>query len=102
MQLKPFTLDIWLDDYAHRVDFDLAASTGPAWTANAILDLAGDGGRERYLNHTLTYGRAAGADGLRAAIAEMHAVDPECVQIVAGASEALLILFWMAAEPGAN
>jgi aspartate/methionine/tyrosine aminotransferase len=102
MQLKPFALDMWLDDYAHRVDFNLAASTGPEWTANGILDLGTDAQRERYLNHTLTYGRAAGADGLRAAIAEMHGVDPECVQIVAGASEALLILFWIAAEPGAN
>ncbi|HZY99254.1 MAG TPA: aminotransferase class I/II-fold pyridoxal phosphate-dependent enzyme [Candidatus Baltobacteraceae bacterium] len=102
MQLKPFALDMWLDDYARRVDFNLAASTGPEWTANGILDLAGEEERERYLHHTLTYGRAAGADGLRVAIAEMHAVDPECVQIVAGASEALLILFWIAAEPGAN
>jgi aspartate/methionine/tyrosine aminotransferase len=102
MKLEPFALDIWLDDYVDKVDFDLAASTGPVWTANGILDLAGDEARERYLNHTLTYGRAAGADGLRHAIAEMHAVDPESVQIVAGASEALLILFWIAAEPGAN
>jgi aspartate/methionine/tyrosine aminotransferase len=102
MQLKPFELDIWLDAYAHDVDFDLAGSTGPVWTANAILDLAAGDRRERYTNHALTYGRAAGADGLRAAIAEMHGVDPDCVQIVAGASEALLILFWLAAEPGAN
>lgn len=102
MQLKPFELDIWLDAYAHDVAFDLAASTGPAWTANEILDLGGDDARERYLNHSLTYGRGAGSDGLRAAIAEMHGVDRECVQVVAGASEALLILFWLAAAPGAN
>lgn len=102
MQLKPFELDIWLDAYAHDVDYDLAASTGPAWTANEILELAGAGARERYLNHSLTYGRGAGSDGLRAAIAEMHGVDPECVQVVAGASEALLVLFWIAAERGAN
>ncbi|HKE38020.1 MAG TPA: pyridoxal phosphate-dependent aminotransferase [Candidatus Baltobacteraceae bacterium] len=102
MKLPPFALDMWLDDYAHRVDFNLAASTGPEWTVNGILDLAGNDERGRYLNHTVTYGRSAGADGLRAAIAEMHAVDPECVQIVTGASEALLILFWIAAEPGAN
>ncbi|HEY1976277.1 MAG TPA: aminotransferase class I/II-fold pyridoxal phosphate-dependent enzyme [Candidatus Baltobacteraceae bacterium] len=102
MQLKPFALDIWLDTYAHDVPFNLAASTGPAWTANEILELAGNAERERYLNHPLTYGRGTGSDGLRAAIAEMHGVDSECVQVVTGASEALLILFWLAASPGAN
>ncbi|HVR45215.1 MAG TPA: aminotransferase class I/II-fold pyridoxal phosphate-dependent enzyme [Candidatus Binatia bacterium] len=102
MELKPFALDIWMDTYAHDIDFDLGGSTGPVWTANEILDLADEAQRERYLNHELTYGRASGSLGLRAAIAEMHAVDEECVQIVAGASEALLILFWLAAAPGAN
>lgn len=102
MQLKPFALDIWLDTYAHSVEYDLGASTGPVWTANDILDIAGDAERERYLNHALTYGRACGSDGLRAAIAEMYGVPGDCIQIVAGASEALLILFWLAAEPGAN
>ncbi|MBV8722508.1 MAG: aminotransferase class I/II-fold pyridoxal phosphate-dependent enzyme [Candidatus Eremiobacteraeota bacterium] len=102
MQLEPFSLDLWLDRYARDVEFDLAASTGPVWTAAGILALAGDAERERYLNHTLTYGRAAGSDGLRAAIAEMHGVGDDCVQVVAGASEALLVLFWLAAESGAN
>jgi aspartate/methionine/tyrosine aminotransferase len=32
----------------------------------------------------------------------MHEVDVDAVQVVTGASEALLILFWLAAEPGAN
>ena len=33
MQLKPFQLDIWLDQYEHNIEFNLAASTGPTWTA---------------------------------------------------------------------
>ncbi|MGA9507338.1 MAG: pyridoxal phosphate-dependent aminotransferase, partial [Candidatus Sulfotelmatobacter sp.] len=48
------------------------------------------------------YSRPAGAEGLRAAIADMQEVDVETVQVVTGASEALLILFWLAAEAGAN
>ncbi len=32
----------------------------------------------------------------------MQDVNVETVQVVTGASEALLILFWLAAEPGAN
>jgi aspartate/methionine/tyrosine aminotransferase len=102
MQLKPFLLDMWLDAYEHDIEFNLAASEGPRWTLNEILNLASEEERQRFLNHTLHYSRPAGAEGLRAAIAEMQDVDVETVQVVTGASEALLILFWLAAEPGAN
>jgi aspartate/methionine/tyrosine aminotransferase len=102
MQLKPFLLDAWLDRYEHHIDFNLAASTGPNWTVNDILALADDETRHRFLNHNLVYGRPAGADSLREAIAEMQRVPVEAVQIVTGASEALLVLMWLAAEPGAN
>jgi aspartate/methionine/tyrosine aminotransferase len=102
MQLKPFLLDMWLDSYEHDVEFNLASSEGPRWTLNALLNLAGEEERQRFLNHELGYSRPAGADGLREAIAEMHDVSAECVQIVTGASEALVVLMWLAAEPGAN
>ena len=102
MQLKPFLLDMWLDTYEHGIEFNLAASTGPSWTLNEILSLAKDEERERFLNHKVVYSRPAGAEGLRSAIAEMHSVDADAVQVVTGASEALLILMWLAAEPGAN
>jgi aspartate/methionine/tyrosine aminotransferase len=102
MQLKPFLLDVWLDRYEHLTEFNLAASTGPTWTVNDVLDLADDETRHRFLNHKLVYGRPAGADGLREAIAEMQSVPVEAVQIVTGASEALLALMWLAAEPAAN
>src|ERR1700728_5500243 len=102
MQLKPFLLDLWLDSYEHGIEFNLAASTGPSWTLNEILSLGNDEERERFLNHKVVYSRPAGAEGLRAAIAEMQDVHVDAVQVVTGASEALLILFWLAAEPGAN
>ena len=102
MQLKPFLLDMWLDRYEHGIEFNLGASTGPTWTVNEILSLAGDEGRQRFLNHKVVYSRPAGAEGLRAAIAEMQGVAPESVQVVTGASEALVVLMWLAAEPGAN
>jgi aspartate/methionine/tyrosine aminotransferase len=102
MQLKPFRLDAWLDQYEHAVEFNLAASTGPTWTAKDILALADDQTRHRFLNHNLVYSRPAGADSLREAIAEMQRVPIEAVQVVTGASEALLALMWLAAEPGAN
>lgn len=102
MQLKPFLLDIWMDSYEHDIQFNLASSEGPRWTLNEILSLASEEECERFLNHKLAYSRPAGADGLRAAIAEMQEVDIDAVQVVTGASEALLILFWLAAEAGAN
>jgi len=102
MQLKPFLLDAWLDQYEHGIEFNLAASTGPAWTVNAILALADEETRHRFLNHNLVYGRPAGGDSLREAIAEMQRVPVEAVQIVTGASEALVALMWLTAEPGAN
>lgn len=102
MQLKPFLLDAWLDQYEHNIEFNLAASTGPVWTVKEILALADDPTRDRFLNHNLVYSRPAGADGLREAIAEMQGMPTEAVQIVTGASEALVVLMWLAAEPGAN
>ena len=102
MRLKPFLLDMWLDTYEHNIEFNLAASEGPRWTLNEILSLAGEDERQRFLNHNLVYSRPAGAEGLRAAIADMQGVDVETVQVVTGASEALLVLMWLAAEPGAN
>src|ERR1700757_2959474 len=102
MQLKPFLLDAWMDQYEHGIEFNLAASTGPTWTVNDMLALADDETRHRFLNHKLVYSRPAGADTLREAIAEMQCVPLVAVQIVTGASEALVALMWLAAEPGAN
>src|SRR6266566_9193279 len=102
MELKPFLLDKWLDTYEHGIEFNLAASTGPSWTLNEILSLASDEERQLFLNHKVVYSRPAGAEGLRAAIADMQRVDVDNVQVVTGASEALLVLMWLAAEPGAN
>lgn len=102
MRLKPFLLDMWLDRYEHNIEFNLGGSEGPSWKVNEILSLATDEERERFLNHKVVYSRPAGAEGLRAAIGEMHGVATESVQVVTGASEALLVLFWLAAEPEAN
>jgi aspartate/methionine/tyrosine aminotransferase len=102
MRLKPFLLDAWLDQYEHGIEFNLAASTGPTWTVNDILALADEETRHRFLNHKLVYGRPAGADTLREAIAEMQGVPVDSVQVMTGSSEALVAMMWLANEPGAN
>jgi len=102
VRLKPFLLDAWLDQYEHGIEFNLGASTGPVWTLSEILALADDETRYKFLNHDLVYGRVAGGDGLREAIAEMENIPLEAVQVVTGAAEAILAVMWNAAEAGAN
>ena len=101
MKLEPFLLDHWME--AHRgTRFDLAASTGPVWTVRELLELAGEDAREAFLDGALSYCPAAGHADLRQAVADLHGADPDDVQILTGAAEALVILFFLAAEPGAN
>ena len=105
MQIPPFLLDQWLNEYhfaASQPEFDLASSTGPVWTSEKLLGLITPEEKKRLLNLEMTYSPAAGSARLRQAVGEMHGVDAEQVRIVTGASEALLVLFLVAAQPDAN
>jgi len=105
MNLRPFLLDEWLDQKFSAdppIEFDLGSSTGPVWTLRELLALAGESGRERLVDTVLTYTSPAGSRELREAIATLNGVDPGDVQVVTGAAEALLLLFFLAAEPGVN
>lgn len=105
MNLPAFLLDRWIEQ-KHSADppieFDLASSTGPVWTLRELLALSNENELEKLLDSRLTYTSAAGSPELRAAIAALEGANDSDVQIVTGASEALLILFFLAAEPGAN
>jgi aspartate/methionine/tyrosine aminotransferase len=105
MRFAPFMLDDWLNQFQHAeppIEFDLAASTGPSWTLRELLELDGNKGLESLLDTKLAYMRVEGTRALCNAIAEMEGVAPEHVQVTTGAAEALLLLFCVAAEPGAN
>ena len=105
MKLKPFLLDEWLNHY-HFADppirFDLASSTGPVWTAKQVWELMSPDQQREIDEAPLVYCHGSGTKELRGAIGDMQGVDPDHVQIVTGAAEALLVLFFLAAEPGAN
>ena len=102
MKLLPFLLDRWVHDHEDPPpEFNLAGSAGPHWTIGEVLDLD-EGSRNRLFGTDLVYGPRRGRMDLRAAIARMQGVDAEHVLVVAGASEALLHVFFLAAEPGAN
>ncbi|MEO8028149.1 MAG: aminotransferase class I/II-fold pyridoxal phosphate-dependent enzyme [Bryobacteraceae bacterium] len=100
MRFDPFLLDEWLDRNPHP-RFNLASSTGPVWTLRELAALE-DGCLDRLLSTRLLYTDQRGTIELREAVAEAEGVSPNHVQIVAGSSEALWMLYFHAAEPGAN
>ena len=105
MKIPDFLLDRWLGQYKfaeHPPEFDLASSTGPHWTARELLGLLSDDEREQFFETALVYSNTSGSEKLRAAVGEMQGVGADEVLVVTGASEALLVLFFLAAEPGAN
>lgn len=105
MRFSPFLLDDWLNHYQHSeppIEYDLASSTGPHWTLRELLGLGEKNALEELLDTHLFYTRVQGSKALCEAIAEMEGVEPEHVQVTTGAAEALLLLFSLAAEPGAN
>lgn len=105
MRIQPFKLDQWLNKYHFSPtppEFDLASSYGPPWTLKDLLNLVGADERESLLDTKLTYANGLGGEQLRQAIADMQGVKAQEIQVLVGASEALLILFACAAEPGAN
>ena len=103
--LPAFLLDQWLDQTRNadpKIEYDLGSSTGPVWTLRELLALDGGKVNEALLDTELLYTGATGSQELRGAIAAMYGVDPDNVQVVTGASEALLMLFFFASEPAAN
>jgi aspartate/methionine/tyrosine aminotransferase len=104
MQLPPFALDQWLEQKFTAdppVEFDLGASTGPVWTLRELLALE-PGAADSLLETALSYTSSTGTEELRASLAEMYGVSPDAVHVSTGGAEALLILFFLAAHPGAN
>jgi aspartate/methionine/tyrosine aminotransferase len=99
MELPPFLLDRWI---AQKIEYDLASSTGPVWTLRELLALSPAEEMNALLDTRVSYTSAAGTPALRTAIAALEGVEADDVQVVTGAAEALLILFFLAAESGAN
>jgi aspartate/methionine/tyrosine aminotransferase len=105
VELPPFLLDRWIEqkhDPDSRVEYDLASSTGPVWTLRELLALSDANEMDALLDTRISYTSATGTPELRAAIAALEGVEPDAVQVTTGGSEGLLILFFLAAEPGAN
>ena len=105
MKLEHFALDHWLNCYTQvtpPIEFDIASSTGPHWTIRGLIDLVDTEEQQQLLTTEIFYSHPKGNHSLREAIAKMEGVDASKVQIVTGGAEALLLLFFHAAEPNAN
>jgi aspartate/methionine/tyrosine aminotransferase len=102
MQLETFLLERWIDEHQTRVRHNLALSTGPKWSLPELRSLMTDEERDRFDRALLTYCPGAGRASLRAALGALYGASGEEIQIFTGGAEALLALFFLAAEPGAN
>jgi aspartate/methionine/tyrosine aminotransferase len=104
MQIPPFLLTHWLKQKFTAdppIEFDLGASTGPVWTVRELLALE-PAAEDRLFATALSYTPAAGTEELRSEIAAVYGVSADAVHVATGGAEALLALFFLAAEPGAN
>ena len=106
MEIEEFALATWLNEYETDVEFNLAASTGPLWTAEQLLELEEDGetGWAELGRVPLNYVHAAGTRELRRAVADFYGggIDPEWVQVTTGAGEALWLILFDVCVRGAN
>jgi len=105
VKLTPSLLDQWLlqkHTAQPPIEFDLASNTGPVMTLHDIIALSDEDLLRELLHTPVSYISAAGSTELRNAIGQLQGVDGDAIQIVTGASEALLIFCFLAAEPGAN
>jgi aspartate/methionine/tyrosine aminotransferase len=101
MKLPPFLLDHWLAAHEFAsppIRYNLASSTGPAWTFGDLIALGGDSAREDLDNLRLSYAPPEGGKLLRQRIAQFYGVDPDWVVVTTGASEALSTLLCNATE----
>jgi aspartate/methionine/tyrosine aminotransferase len=105
MKLPPFLLDHWLAAHEFAsppIRFNLASSTGPAWTLGQLLALGGEAARDELDGIRLSYAPPEGSKLLRERIGQFYGVDPDWVVVTTGASEALSAILCMVAEPDAS
>jgi aspartate/methionine/tyrosine aminotransferase len=101
MKLPPFLLDHWLAAHEFAsppIRFNLASSTGPAWTLGELLALGGDSARDELDRLRLSYAPPEGSKVLRERIGQFYGVDPDWVVVTTGASEALSAILCMVSE----
>ncbi len=103
MKIKPFGVEIWMNQYETQCAYNLAETCVESLTVAQLLDLAGKRGAilDELLPLKLTYGAIEGSDRLRGNIASLYARQkPENVTITHGAIGANALVYATLVEPG--
>jgi aspartate/methionine/tyrosine aminotransferase len=103
MKIKPFGVEIWMNQYETQCAYNLAETCVESLTVAQLLDLAGKRGAilDELLPLKLTYGAIEGSERLRNNIASMYAHQkPENVTITHGAIGANALVYATLVEPG--
>ena len=103
MKIKPFGVEIWMNQYETQCAYNLAETCVESLTVAQLLDLAGKRGAilNELLPLKLTYGAIEGSERLRNNIASMYAHQkPENVTITHGAIGANALVYATLVEPG--
>ena len=105
MKLPTPLLSNWMSSFEFAtppIRYNLASSTGPAWTFGELLALDGGELRAAMEGMSVAYVPTEGTLALRQQIARLHRVDPDWVVVTTGGSEALSLLMCVAAGTGAS
>jgi aspartate/methionine/tyrosine aminotransferase len=103
MKIKPFGVEIWMNQYETQCAFNLAETCVESLTVAQLLDLAGKRGviLDELLPLKLTYGAIEGSERLRGNIASLYARQkPENVTVTHGAIGANMLVYATLVEPG--
>jgi aspartate/methionine/tyrosine aminotransferase len=103
MRIRPFGVEIWMNEFETRCAYNLAETCVDSLTVAELLELAGqpDEAITRLLPLKLTYGAIEGSARLRAAIAALYARQSvDHVLVTHGAIGANALLYATLIEPG--
>jgi aspartate/methionine/tyrosine aminotransferase len=103
MQIKPFGVEIWMNQYETQCAYNLAETCVESLTVAQLLDLAGKRGAilDELLPLKLTYGAIEGSERLRGNIASLYTRQkPENVTVTHGAIGANMLVYSTLVEPG--
>lgn len=103
MQITPFAVEQWMNEFENHCEFNLAETCVESLTVEELLELTGVGvsALDEILTMKLTYGAIEGSDRLRTAIAALYDdVAVENVLVTHGAIGANKLVHETLVEPG--
>ncbi|WZL74344.1 aminotransferase [Clostridiaceae bacterium 35-E11] len=103
MKIKDFGVEMWMNAYETKCDYNLAETCVESLTVEELLDLSGNKEKimEEILKMQLTYGDIEGSEKLRKGIASLYKdVDIENICITHGAIGANFLALTTLVDPG--